>query len=132
MSGTVANRPALKKLLRTLSEGDTLVVWKLDRLGRSMRNLVLLVDELRQRGIHFKSLTDSIDTSSPMGRFIFHIMSALAEMERELIVERTRAGLAAAREKGRWQASEVNPSAMGAGWQVDFKRRGQKAGGNYL
>ncbi|HGH4717955.1 TPA: recombinase family protein [Enterobacter hormaechei] len=101
MSGTVANRPALKKLLRTLNEGDTLVVWKLDRLGRSMRNLVLLVDELRQRGIHFKSLTDSIDTSSPMGRFIFHIMSALGEMERELIVERTRAGLAAAREKGR-------------------------------
>lgn len=100
MSGTVANRPALKKLLKALNEGDTLVVWKLDRLGRSMRNLVLLVDELRQRGIHFKSLTDSIDTSSPMGRFIFHIMSALAEMERELIVERTRAGLAAAREKG--------------------------------
>lgn len=101
MSGTVANRPALKKLLRTLKEGDTLVVWKLDRLGRSMRNLVLLVDELRQRGIHFRSLTDSIDTSSPMGRFIFHIMSALAEMERELIVERTLAGLAAARAKGR-------------------------------
>ncbi|HGU6442568.1 TPA: recombinase family protein [Citrobacter amalonaticus] len=101
MSGTVANRPALKKLLRTLKEGDTLVVWKLDRLGWSMRNLVLLVDELRQRGIHFRSLTDSIDTSSPMGRFIFHIMSALAEMERELIVERTLAGLAAARAKGR-------------------------------
>ena len=100
-SGRKSNRPALKKLLRTLNAGDTLVVWKLDRLGRSMRNLVLLVDELRQRGIHFKSLTDSIDTSSPMGRFIFHIMSALAEMERELIVERTRAGLAAAREKGR-------------------------------
>jgi DNA invertase Pin-like site-specific DNA recombinase len=94
MSGTVANRPALRKLLKALNEGDTLVVWKLDRLGRSMRNLVLLVDELRLRGIHFKSLTDSIDTSSPMGRFIFHIMSALAEMERELIVERTRAGLA--------------------------------------
>lgn len=101
MSGTIANRPALKKLLRTLKEGDTLVVWKLDRLGRSMRNLVLLVDELRQRGVHFRSLTDSIDTSSPMGRFIFHIMSALAEMERELIVERTLAGLAAARAKGR-------------------------------
>ena len=101
MSGTVANRPALKKLLRVLQEGDTLVVWKLDRLGRSMRNLVLLVDELRQRGVHFRSLTDSIDTSSPMGRFIFHIMSALAEMERELIVERTLAGLVAARAKGR-------------------------------
>ncbi|VDZ89215.1 Site-specific recombinases, DNA invertase Pin homologs [Lelliottia amnigena] len=84
MSGTVANRPVIKKLLRTLNEGDTLVVWKLDRLGRSMWNLVLLVDELRQRGIHFRSLTDSIDTSSPMGRFIFHIMSALAEMEREV------------------------------------------------
>lgn len=101
MSGTVANRPVLKRVLRELGEGDTLVVWKLDRLGRSMRNLVLLIDELKSRGIHFRSLTDSIDTSSPMGRFIFHIMGALAEMERELIVERTMAGLAAAREQGR-------------------------------
>ncbi|EHK6073386.1 recombinase family protein [Escherichia coli] len=100
-SGRKSNRPVLKRLIATMQPGDELVVWKLDRLGRSMRNLVLLVDELRQRGIHFKSLTDSIDTSSPMGRFILHIMSALAEMERELIVERTRAGLAAAREKGR-------------------------------
>lgn len=100
-SGRKSNRPVLKRLIATMQLGDELVVWKLDRLGRSMRNLVLLVDELRQRGIHFRSLTDSIDTSSPMGRFIFHIMSALAEMERELIVERTRAGLAAAREKGR-------------------------------
>ena len=100
-SGRATERPGLAKALEIARAGDALVVWKLDRLGRSMRNLVLLVDELRQRGIHFKSLTDSIDTSSPMGRFIFHIMSALAEMERELIVERTRAGLAAAREKGR-------------------------------
>ncbi|EDW5994144.1 recombinase family protein, partial [Salmonella enterica subsp. salamae] len=88
-------------LLRTLSEGDTLVVWKLDRLGRSMRHLVILVEELRERGINFRSLTDAIDTSTPMGRFFFHVMGALAEMERELIVERTRAGLAAAREQGR-------------------------------
>ncbi|MCT4700420.1 recombinase family protein [Enterobacteriaceae bacterium H20N1] len=101
MSGTVANRPVLKRALKALSPGDTLVVWKLDRLGRSMRNLVLLVDELRRREVHFRSVTDSIDTSSSMGRFIFHIMSALAEMERELIVERTRAGLASARAKGR-------------------------------
>lgn len=101
MSGTVENRPALKRALKALSPGDTLVVWKLDRLGRSMRNLVLLVDELRRREVHFRSVTDSIDTSSSMGRFIFHIMSALAEMERELIVERTRAGLASARAKGR-------------------------------
>ena len=101
ISGRKADRPGLKKVLRTLSEGDTLVVWKLDRLGRSMRHLVVLVEELRERGVNFRSLTDSIDTSSPMGRFFFHVMGALAEMERELIVERTRAGLEAARAEGR-------------------------------
>ncbi|EKR8890233.1 recombinase family protein, partial [Escherichia coli] len=101
ISGTKSDRPGLKKLLRTLSEGDTLVVWKLDRLGRSMRHLVILVEELRERGVNFRSLTDAIDTSTPMGRFFFHVMGALAEMERELIVERTRAGLEAARAKGR-------------------------------
>lgn len=101
ISGKTSNRPGLKRLLRTLGEGDTLVVWKLDRLGRSMRHLVVLVEELRERGINFRSLTDSIDTSTPMGRFFFHVMGALAEMERELIVERTRAGLAAARAEGR-------------------------------
>ncbi|HBN0910725.1 TPA: recombinase family protein [Escherichia coli] len=102
ISGKTSERPGLKKVLRILSEGDTLVVWKLDRLGRSMRHLVVLVEELRERGINFRSLTDSIDTSTPMGRFFFHVMGALAEMERELIVERTRAGLAAARAKGRF------------------------------
>ncbi|WP_312654848.1 recombinase family protein [Kluyvera ascorbata] len=101
ISGRAADRPGLKKLLRTLSAGDTLIVWKLDRLGRSMRHLVVLVEELRERDINFRSLTDSIDTSSPMGRFFFHVMGALAEMERELIIERTRAGLAAARAEGR-------------------------------
>lgn len=101
ISGTKSDRPGLKKLLRTLSAGDTLVVWKLDRLGRSMRHLVVLVEELRERGINFRSLTDSIDTSTPMGRFFFHVMGALAEMERELIVERTKAGLEAARAQGR-------------------------------
>ncbi|PWW05887.1 recombinase family protein [Mangrovibacter plantisponsor] len=101
ISGKTSDRPGLKKLLRMLSDGDTLVVWKLDRLGRSMRHLVVLIEDLRQRGVNFRSLTDSIDTSTPMGRFFFHVMGALAEMERELIVERTRAGLAAAREEGR-------------------------------
>ena len=101
MSGKTSDRPGLKKVLRTLSDGDTLVVWKLDRLGRSMRHLVTLIEELRGRGINVRSLTDSIDTSTPMGRFFFHVMGALAEMERELIVERTRAGLAAARQQGR-------------------------------
>lgn len=101
ISGRTPDRPGLKKVLRILSKGDTLIVWKLDRLGRSMRHLVVLVEELRERGINFRSLTDSIDTSNPMGRFFFHVMGALAEMERELIVERTRAGLAAARAVGR-------------------------------
>ncbi len=100
-SGKNAQRPGLKKALRRLRNGDTLVVWKLDRLGRSVRDLITLVSNLQARGIHFRSLTDSIDTSTPAGRFFFHVMSALAEMERELIVERTRAGLAAAREQGR-------------------------------
>jgi len=101
ISGKISERPGLKKALRCLQSGDTLVVWKLDRLGRSMRHLVMLTEHLRGRGINFRSLTDSIDTSTPMGRFFFHVMGALAEMERELIVERTRAGLEAAREKGR-------------------------------
>lgn len=101
ISGKTSERPGLKRLLKTLSPGDTLVVWKLDRLGRSMRHLVVLVEELRQRSVNFRSLTDSIDTSTAMGRFFFHVMGALAEMERELIVERTRAGLKAARDQGR-------------------------------
>lgn len=101
ISGKSSECPGLKRVLKTLGKGDTLVVWKLDRLGRSMRHLVLLVEELRDRDINFRSLTDSIDTSTPMGRIFFHIMGALAEMERELIVERTRAGLSAARAQGR-------------------------------
>ena len=100
-SGKNARRPGLKRVLRRLRPGDVLVVWKLDRLGRSVRDLITLVSELQARGVNFPSLTDSIDTSTPAGRFFFHVMSALAEMERELIVERTRAGLAAAREQGR-------------------------------
>ncbi|PXL88509.1 DNA-invertase [Klebsiella variicola] len=100
-SGKNARRPGLRRAIRRLKPGDSLVVWKLDRLGRSVRDLITLVSELQGRGIHFRSLTDSIDTSTPAGRFFFHVMSALAEMERELIVERTRAGLAVAREQGR-------------------------------
>ncbi|KER01030.1 recombinase family protein [Photorhabdus temperata] len=101
LSGKTTNRPGLKRALRQLKKGDTLVVWKLDRLGRSVKHLVDLVSNLNERGIHFQSLTDSIDTSTAMGRFFFHVMSALAEMERELIVERTNAGLIAARAQGR-------------------------------
>jgi DNA invertase Pin-like site-specific DNA recombinase len=101
ISGSRAERPGLTKALEMLREGDTLVVWKLDRLGRSVKNLVDLVGELHQQGIQFKSLTDAIDTGTPSGRFFFHVMASLAEMERELTVERTRAGLEVARQLGR-------------------------------
>lgn len=101
ISGSRAERPGLKKLMEMLRKGDTLVVWKLDRLGRSVKHLVDLVGELSGRGVHFCSLTDSIDTSTPPGRFFFHVMASLAQMERELTVERTRAGLEVARQLGR-------------------------------
>jgi len=101
VSGTRADRPGLAKALEILREGDTLVVWKLDRLGRSVKQLVDMVGELHKQGVQFKSLTDSIDTGTPSGRFFFHVMASLAEMERDLIVERTRAGLDAARQLGR-------------------------------
>jgi DNA invertase Pin-like site-specific DNA recombinase len=101
ISGTRAERPGLTKALEMLRSGDTLVVWKLDRLGRSVKQLVDLVSELHKRGVQFKSLTDAIDTGTPSGRFFFHVMASLAEMERELVVERTKAGLSAARQLGR-------------------------------
>ncbi len=99
--GTRAERPGLAKALEILREGDTLVVWKLDRLGRSVKQLVDLVGELHKQDVQFKSLTDAIDTGTPSGRFFFHVMASLAEMERELTVERTRAGLEVARQLGR-------------------------------
>ncbi len=100
ISGKTDQRPGLKLGLNALKSGDTLVVWKLDRLGRSIKHLITLISKLEDEGIHFHSLTDAIDTSASAGRFFFHVMSALAQMERELIVERTKAGLAAARSRG--------------------------------
>jgi DNA invertase Pin-like site-specific DNA recombinase len=100
-SGAHADRPGLREALSHLREGDTLVVWRLDRLGRTVKGLVDLVNELEAQRTHFKSLTDSIDTTTPAGRFFFHVMASLAQMERELLVERTRAGLAAAKRQGR-------------------------------
>jgi DNA invertase Pin-like site-specific DNA recombinase len=101
MSGARADRPGLLEAMSHLREGDTLVVWKLDRLGRGVKGLVDLVAELEKREVHFQSLTDQIDTSTPAGRFFFHVMASLAQMERELIIERTRAGLEAARRQGK-------------------------------
>jgi DNA invertase Pin-like site-specific DNA recombinase len=100
-SGNASDRTGLKEALSHLRESDTLVVWKLDRLGRSVKGLVDLVLDLESQHVHFRSLTDSIDTKTPAGRFFFHVMASLAQMERELIVERTHAGLNAARQQGR-------------------------------
>ncbi len=101
ISGTRTSRPGLDDALSHVRKGDTLTVWKLDRLGRSVRSLIELVADLEQQQIHFKSLTDGIDTKTPAGRFFFHVMASLAQMECELTAERTQAGLAAARELGR-------------------------------
>jgi DNA invertase Pin-like site-specific DNA recombinase len=103
-SGKRDDRPGLSACLKALREGDTLVVWKLDRLGRDLRHLVNTVHDLTGRGIGFKVLSGhgaSIDTNSPSGKLVFGIFAALAEFERELIVERTKAGMAAARARGR-------------------------------
>jgi DNA invertase Pin-like site-specific DNA recombinase len=101
MSGAVANRPILHEALDYARSGDTLVVWKLDRLARSMKQLIETIEKLRLRGIQFRSLTESIDTTTAQGLLVFHMFSALAEFERSLIRERTRAGLAAAKRIGR-------------------------------
>lgn len=100
-SGALQSRPELDKLMDQLRPGDTLVVWRLDRLGRSIRHLIDQLSELQDRGIEFRSLQENIDTSSPGGRLVFHIFASLAEFERDLIRERTNAGLAAARARGR-------------------------------
>jgi DNA invertase Pin-like site-specific DNA recombinase len=100
-SATRAHRPGLSEARSQLREDDVLVVWKLDRLGRSVKGLVDLVGELAEEGVQFRSLTDGIDTTTPNGRFYFHMMASLAQMERELIAERTKAGLDAARKRGR-------------------------------
>src|SRR5580700_8072683 len=103
-SGRRDDRPGLSACLKALREGDTLIVWKLDRLGRDLRHLVNTVHDLTVRGVGFRVLTGhgaSIDTTSPGGKLVFGIFAALAEFERELIVERTRAGMAAARARGR-------------------------------
>ena len=101
ISGTKARRPGLELAFSHLRSGDTLVVWRLDRLGRSLRHLIDTVTELQDKGIGFKSLQESIDTTTSGGKLIFHIFGALAEFEREIIRERTQAGLQSARARGR-------------------------------
>lgn len=100
-SGAKAERTGLDEALSHLREGDTLVVWRLDRLGRSLRHLIETITKLANRGIGFKSITEAIDTTTSGGKLIFHIFGALAEFERDIIRERTQAGLTAARARGR-------------------------------
>ena len=101
-SGSLADRPQLRRALEELRDGeDTLVVWRLDRLGRSLRHLIELMGELERRRLGFRSLTEGVDTTTSSGRLVFHIFGAIAEFERQLIRERTRAGLSVARARGR-------------------------------
>lgn len=101
ISGKSKDRPELTKLFEKLRKGDTVVVWKLDRLGRSLRDLIDLITKMQQMGVSFLSLQDGINTNNATGRFTFNIFASLAEFEREIISERTRAGLNSARARGR-------------------------------
>src|SRR5215203_5247190 len=118
VSGTKARRPGLENAFSHLRPGDTLVVWRLDRLGRSLRHLIDTVTGLQDKGIGFKSITESIDTTTSGGKLVFHIFSSLAQFETEIIRERTQAGLQAARSRGR---TGGRPKAM-TEKQVDMLR----------
>jgi DNA invertase Pin-like site-specific DNA recombinase len=100
LSGATTKRPALLRCLKKLESGDTLIVWKLDRLGRSLRDLITMLDDLKQRGIKFRSLNEHIDTDTPTGRAMWQMIGLLAELERSLISERTRAGVKDAQRRG--------------------------------
>src|SRR6202790_3780795 len=100
VSGATTKRPALLRCLKKLEHGDTLVVWKLDRLGRSLRDLITMLDDLKRRGVKFRSLTEAIDTETPTGRAMGQMIGLMAELERSLIGERTRAGVKAAKRRG--------------------------------
>lgn len=101
LSGSRSDRPGLLQLLEFARSGDTIVIWRLDRLGRSLQDLITLVSEFESKGLHLCSLNEQIDTSSSTGKLVFHIFGAMAEFERNLIRERTVAGLEAARKRGR-------------------------------
>ena len=119
-SGARTQRPRLQEVLEHLLPGDTLVVWRLDRLGRSIGDLIAIAQALKARDVGLRSLQESIDTTSPGGQLVFHIFGALAEFERELIRERTRAGLEAARARGRHggRRSVMTPAKTAAARQM--------------
>jgi DNA invertase Pin-like site-specific DNA recombinase len=101
VSGLSRSRPELSRLLADLEAGDHVVVWKLDRLGRSLQHLIQLINDFKDQGVDFSSITDSIDTSTAGGRLTFHVMGAMAEFESAIISERTKAGMSAAKQRGK-------------------------------
>ena len=115
VTGAHVKRPALTRCLKTLQTGDTLIVWKLDRLGRSLRDLIHMLDDFKQQGIKFRSLTEAIDTETPTGRAMWQMIGVLAELERSLIVERTRAGVKAAQKPGREIRAQAEADTRPAG-----------------
>lgn len=124
-SGALADRPQLAAALDYARPGDTLVVWRLDRLGRSLRHLIETVSGLEEAGVGFRSIHESIDTTTSTGKLIFHIFGALAEFERALIIDRTRAGLAAARARGARPGRKPSLSAKQAATLRDLHAAGQ-------
>jgi DNA invertase Pin-like site-specific DNA recombinase len=127
-SGTRTDRPVLAQALDYARPGDTLVVWRLDRLGRSLKHLVETVNDLDAKGIGFRSVHESIDTTTSAGRLVFHIFAALAEFERDLIVDRTKAGLAAARERGSKSGRKPSLSEV----QIAVARQMHASGGHHI
>jgi DNA invertase Pin-like site-specific DNA recombinase len=123
LSGATTKRPVLLCCLKKLEHGDTLTVWKLDRLGRSLRDLITMLDDLERRGVKFRSLTEAIDTQTPTGRAMWQMIGVLAELERSLISERTRAGVkAAAPRREIWTQAKTHPAADRPRPEADRRR----------
>lgn len=119
ITGTVRKRPELDRMIDQLREGDVVVVTKYDRLARSLKDLLEIVDEIRARGAGFRSLAEDIDTTTPAGRLVFHVFASIAQFERERIAERTREGIAAARKRGRHIG---RPPALSPGQQAEVRK----------
>ena len=117
LSGTTTRRPGFDRALAALSARDTLIVWKLDRRGRSPAHVVQLIADLGAKEVHFRSLSDPIDTRSAGGRLVLHMMGAVAEFERSLIVERTQAGMSAARRRGQKLGRKPSPTPSRSPWR---------------
>lgn len=111
ISGSKSDRPGLNKMLEMLRTGDTVIVWRFDRLGRNLKHLLILVDDFKQKGVQLKSIREHIDTNSANGQFFFHMIATMCEFEREIIRERTLAGLATARSRGRFGGRRVKFNA---------------------